>query len=81
MSIYAYPDVIRNVRVLFEEAIRKGEARVRWNDGQVLVIRPELSDASPLDIEGIDLGITTNEILECIHEGREHQLYQSGGDE
>jgi len=25
MSIYAYPDVIRNLRVLFEEAMRQGE--------------------------------------------------------
>lgn len=40
------------------------------DDGQVLVIRPEPATASPLDVEGIDLGITTQEIIECIHEGR-----------
>ena len=53
-----------------EEAFEKDEVRIRRDDGQVLVIRPESSAASPLDVEGIDLGITTQEIIECIHEGR-----------
>ena len=76
MSIYAYPDAIQNVRLLFEEAFRTGEVKVRWNDGQIFVIRPEarIQAASPLDVEGLDLGITTEDILASIHEGRERQI-------
>jgi hypothetical protein len=34
------------------------------------VIRPELKEGSPLDVEGVALGITTDEILSFIQEGR-----------
>ena len=52
------------------EALQQDEVRIRRDDGQVLVIRAEPPAASPLDVEGIDLGMTTQEIIECIHEGR-----------
>ena len=45
--------------------------RVRRNDGRSFVLRPESSDASPLDVEGVDLGVTSAEIVEMIREGRE----------
>jgi hypothetical protein len=70
MSVYAYTEAIQKIAFLLEEAFQQGEVRIRRDDGQVLVIRPESSAASSLDVEGIDLGITTQEIIECIHEGR-----------
>lgn len=42
----------------------------RVKDGQVFVIRPEPTTGSPFDVEGIDLDITTDEIIEFIHESR-----------
>jgi len=70
MSVYAYTEAIQKIAFLLEEAFKQGEVRIRRDDGQVFVIRPEPTAASPLDVEGIDLGITTQEIIECIHEGR-----------
>ncbi len=70
MSVYGYADAIRNFASLLEEAFKIGEVRIQRTDGQVFVIRPERQAESPLDIQGVDLGITTDEIIECIHEGR-----------
>jgi hypothetical protein len=40
-------------------------------DGQVLIIRQELRMDSPLDVEGISLNISTDEVVQIIREGRE----------
>ena len=45
--------------------------RIRRKDGRSFVLQPESSDASPLDVEGVDLGVTSAEIVEMIREGRE----------
>ena len=70
MSVYTYTEAIQKIAFLLEEAFKQGEVKILRDDGQVFVIRPELTAVSPLDVEGIDLGITTQEIIECIHEGR-----------
>lgn len=70
MSVYTYTEAIQKIAFLLEEAFQLGEVRIRRDDGQMLVIRPEPTAISPLDVEGVDLGITTQEIIECIHEGR-----------
>jgi len=48
------------------------EVRVRRRDGRVFVIRPERNSASPLDIEGVDLDVTSDEIVQFIAEGRRY---------
>ena len=53
-----------------KEAFKKGEVRIQRDDGQVFVIQPAATSASPLDVEGINLGISTADIIDCIHEGR-----------
>lgn len=44
--------------------------------GEDFVIRPEVKTSSPLDVEGIDLDITSDEIVQFIHEGR--RMHQAG---
>lgn len=56
---------------LLDQAVREGEVRIRRENGAVFVLRPEPAQRSALDVEGIDLGITTQEIVELIREGRE----------
>ena len=70
MSVYAYTDAIQNFALLLEEAFTKGEVRIQRDDGQIFIIQPDTRSASPLDVEGVNLGITTADIIECIHEGR-----------
>jgi hypothetical protein len=55
---------------LLEQAVRDGEVKIRRKDGQTFVIRPEKRAGSPLDVEGMDLGVTTAEIVQFLQEGR-----------
>ena len=71
MRVYTYSEARQNLASLLEAAQREGAVRIRRRDGQSFVLQPESSDASPLDVEGVDLGVTTDEIVSMIREGRE----------
>lgn len=60
----------RHFAELLDRARRDGAVRIRRRDGQVFVLRPDVRQGSPLDVEGVDLGLTTDEIVALAHEGR-----------
>lgn len=66
-----YSETQENLSVLLERAREEGEVRIRRADGQIFVLKPEKTNRSALDIAGIDLGISTEEIVEFVREGRE----------
>ena len=70
MIVYTYSEARQKLASLLEKAAKEGEVRIKRKDGQVFVIRPQTAEGSPLDVEGIDLGITITEILQAIQEGR-----------
>jgi len=69
-AVYTYTEARQNLASLLEKAIREGEVRVRRRDGQIFIIVPETTSGSPLDVEGVDLDLTKDEIVEFIQEGR-----------
>ena len=69
-AVYTYTEARQNLASLLDKAAAEGEVRVKRRDGQVFIIKPEQKTASPLDVEGIDLNITTDEIVQFIAEGR-----------
>ena len=70
MRMYTYSEARRKLASLLEQAVEEGEVKIKRRDGQTFVIRPETRAGSPLDVEGIDLDITTAEIVQFIQEGR-----------
>ena len=70
MKEYTYSEARQRLAALLERARREGAVRIRRKDGQVFVLRPEATRASPLDVPGVDLRLTRGEILELIREGR-----------
>lgn len=58
------------LETLLKRAKRKGIARVKSKDGYTFLIIPEHRKKSPLEVKGIDLGLTRTEIVQFIHEGR-----------
>lgn len=71
-TVYTYSEARQNLASLLEKAIREGEVRIRRKDGQIFVITPEETGGSPLDVKGIELDLTQEEIVEFIHEGRKY---------
>ncbi len=71
-TVYTYSEARQNLASLLEKAIREGEVRVRSKDGQTFVITPEAVSGSPLDVEGVDLNLSREDIVAFIHEGRKY---------
>ena len=69
-SVYTYSEARQRLASLLEEAVRDGEVRIKRQDGQSFVIRPEPKTGSPLDVEGVDLDLTAEEIVRFVQEGR-----------
>jgi antitoxin Phd len=70
LRVYTYSEARQRLASLLEQARREGSVRIRRQDGQSFVLTPEESQESPLDVEGIDLGVTTDEIVAFVREGR-----------
>ncbi|MDQ3685013.1 MAG: type II toxin-antitoxin system Phd/YefM family antitoxin [Acidobacteriota bacterium] len=66
-----YLEAQENLSALLERAREQGEVRIKRADGQVFVLKPEEKKRSALDIAGIDLGVSTEEIVAFVREGRE----------
>jgi hypothetical protein len=71
MKIYTPSEARRQFTQLLEEAQRRGAVRVRRQDGQEFLIHPVEAERSPLDVEGISLDLTAEEIVAAVREVRE----------
>lgn len=70
MREFTFSEARQALASVLELALRDGAVRIRRRNGQVFVLRPELSAASPLDVDGLDLDLTRDEIVDLIREGR-----------
>jgi hypothetical protein len=71
MTVYLMAEAKEKLEALLEEACREGEILIKREDGQIFVIRPEQRNRSPLDVPGVNLGLSKSEIAQSVREGRE----------
>jgi antitoxin (DNA-binding transcriptional repressor) of toxin-antitoxin stability system len=70
MNTYTFTEARKRLAFLLDQAARGREVRIRRRDGQVFVLRLQKRADSPLNVKGLDLHLTREEILESIAEGR-----------
>ena len=70
MKVYTYSEARQRFARVLEEARRAGSVRIRRKDGQMFVLRPEHPNESPLDVKGVKLDLSRDEIVAAVHEGR-----------
>jgi hypothetical protein len=70
MTVYTYSEARQNFAKVLDQARKNGEVLVRRKDGSVFIIKPVTGKESPLDIQGIDLSLTRDEIVESLREIR-----------
>lgn len=75
MRTYSYTEVRQNLASVLDEANKKGVVQINRRDGQSFLLKPIPITGSPLDIKGIDVDISTTEIIDIIREGRERDNY------
>jgi PHD/YefM family antitoxin component YafN of YafNO toxin-antitoxin module len=71
MKVYTYSEARRRFAAILDEARAEGSVLIRRRDGQEFLLRPVKEKGSPLDVEGLDLGWSREEIVAAIREGRE----------
>jgi antitoxin Phd len=67
---FTYSEARQRFSALLDRARRDGAVRIRRRDGQVFVLRPDTRQGSPLDVPGINLDLSTEELLSIIDDGR-----------
>jgi antitoxin Phd len=70
MKEYTYSEARQKLSAVLDEAKREGAIRIRRRDGQAFILKSERRERSPLDVNGLNLNITREEIVEYIREGR-----------
>ncbi len=70
MKVYTYSEARRNLASLLDAAQREGAVKIRRRDGRSFLLCAETSDASPLDVDIVDLGVASDEIVALVREGR-----------
>ena len=71
MKVYTYSEARQRLATLLDEARDEGAVRIRRRDGQEFVLQAVRESGSPLDVQGLDLGWTREEIVAAVREGRE----------
>ncbi len=71
MTVYTYSEARQNFASVLDKAGKIGEVLIKRKDGTIFVIKPIPKNDSPLDVKGIDLNLSRNEIVDLLHEVRQ----------
>ena len=75
MKEYSFTEARQHFSSILDEARKEGVVCVKKRDGESFYIKPVISKKSPLDIKGVNLGVSSSEIVDIVREGREGRDY------
>jgi len=70
MTTFTFSEARQKFSAVLEKAKAEGSVLVKRKDGSVFIIQPVARPRSPLDVEGVDLGMTAEEIVGIVREMR-----------
>ncbi len=71
MTIYTFSEARQKFASILNQAVIEGEVLVRRKDGSSFIIKPIERTESPLNVQGINIKMTSDEIIDILHEIRE----------
>ena len=71
MKEYSFTEARQHFATVLEEAKKEGVVCIKKRNGESFYIKPVISKKSPLDIKGVNLGISSKDIVDIIRSGRE----------
>ncbi|ODS32346.1 MAG: hypothetical protein SCARUB_02542 [Candidatus Scalindua rubra] len=71
MNVYTFSEARQKLANLLERASKDGEVQIKRRDGQRFVVKPLQSKKSPLEVQIINLNISTKDIVSIVREMRE----------
>jgi len=70
MTTYTYSEARQKLASVLDEAKNDGEVLIKRRDGSLFTVKLISPNKSPLDVEGVDIDITSEEIIDIIREIR-----------
>ena len=70
MTTYTYSKARQNFASVLDQARKKGEIYIKRKDGSLFILKPFTKSGSPLDVSGVDINISKEEISEYLREIR-----------
>ena len=70
MTTYTFSEARQKLSSVLEKAQKEGKVLIRRKDGSVFVIQPLRRKGSPLDVKGVDIDLTADEIVDILREIR-----------
>jgi antitoxin Phd len=70
MTTYTYSKARQHFSSVLDQAREKGEIYIKRKDGSLFVLKPFTKTSSPLDVKGIDIRLSKEEISEYLREVR-----------
>jgi hypothetical protein len=70
MKEYTFSEARQKLSALLNRARDEGSVRIRRRDGQKFIIQPENRNRSPFEVDGVNLDVTRDEIVEIIRASR-----------
>lgn len=71
MTVFTRSEAEGQLTTVLDRARREGEVRIQGEDGQEFLVKPVPRKQSPLDVGGVDIGLTSGEIVDAVRESRE----------
>ncbi len=71
MKEYNFTEARQHFAHVLDDAKANGVVCIKRRNGETFYIRPAISQGSPLDIEGVDLDLSADDIVEIVRGGRE----------
>ncbi len=71
MREYSFTEARQHFASILDEAKKEGVVCIKKRDGEMFYLKPATPKKSPLDIKGVDLGLSSAEIVELLRKGRE----------
>lgn len=75
MKQYNFSETRKNFASVLETAKQEGIICIYKRNGEAYYLTPAKIKKSPLAVEGIDLRLSTNQILSIVKESREERTY------
>ena len=70
MKEFTYSEARQRFAALLDRARRDGAVRIRRRDGQAFVLQPDARRGSPLNVRGVKLDLSADEIVALVQQGR-----------
>jgi PHD/YefM family antitoxin component YafN of YafNO toxin-antitoxin module len=73
MREYSFTEARQHFAAILEEAKKEGAVCIKKRDGETFYLKPASPKKSPLDVAGVDLGLSSAEIVELVRKGRDRE--------